>query len=66
MANTKKIAVGVVAVILVAAVTISFSSYMSDFDNVQRSSQDEGETIALTDVPVLGSKKCKCYNCGDW
>ena len=56
MANPKKIAVGVVAVILVAAVTISFSSYMSDFDNVQRSSQDEGKTIALSDVPVLGSK----------
>ena len=56
MANTKTIAVGIVAVILVAAVTISFSSYLSDFDNVQSSSQDEGQIIPLTQVPVLGSK----------
>ena len=56
MANAKVIAVGVAAVILIVAVTAYSSSYMSDFDNVQRPSQDEGQTIALTDVPVLGSK----------
>ncbi|MBT3762143.1 MAG: thioredoxin domain-containing protein [Candidatus Nitrosopelagicus sp.] len=56
MANAKVIAVGVAAVILIVAVIAYASSYMSDFDNVQRSSQDEGQTIALTDVPVLGSK----------
>ena len=56
MVNTKAIAVGVAAVILIVAVTVYASSYMSDFDNVQSSSQDEGQTIALTDIPVLGSK----------
>ena len=56
MVNTKTIAVGVAAVILIVAVTAYASSYMSDFDNVRSSSQDEGQTIALTDVPVLGSK----------
>ena len=56
MVNTKSIAVGVAAVILIVAVTAYASSYMSDFDNVRSSSQDEGQTIALTDVPVLGSK----------
>ena len=56
MANAKVIAVGVAAVILIVAVISYASSYMSDFDNVQRPSQDEGQTIALTDVPVLGSK----------
>ena len=56
MVNTKVIAVGIAAVILIVAVTAYASSYMSDFNNVQRSSQDEGQTIALTDVPVLGSK----------
>ena len=55
MANPKKIAVGVVAIILVAAVTISFSSYISEFNNVQNSSQDEFETISLKGVPILGS-----------
>ena len=56
MVNTKAIAVGVAAVILIVAVTAYASSYMSDFDNVRSSSQDEGQTIALTDVPVLGSE----------
>ena len=56
MVNTKVIAVGITAVILIVAVTAYASSYMSEFDNVQRSSQDEGQIIALTDVPVLGSK----------
>ena len=56
MVSTKAIAVGIAAVILIVAVTAYASSYMSDFKNVQRSSQDEGKTIALTDVPVLGSK----------
>ena len=76
MANTKKIAVGVVAVILVAAVTISFSSYMSEFDNVQSSPQDEFETISLTQVPILGSQTAtvtiveigdyQCPACKSW
>ena len=76
MANTKKIAVGVVAVILIAAVTISFSSYMSEFDNVQSSSQDEFETISLTQVPILGSQTAtvtiveigdyQCPACKSW
>ena len=56
MVNPKMIAVGIAAVILVAAVTISFSSYMSDFDNIQSSSQDEVQTISLKQVPILGSK----------
>ena len=55
MANPKKIAVVVVAVILVAAVTISFSSYISEFNNVQNPSQDEFEAITLKGVPILGS-----------
>ena len=76
MANTKKIAVGVVAVILIAAVTISFSSYMSEFDNVQSSPQDEFETISLTQVPILGSQTAtvtiveigdyQCPACKSW
>ena len=55
MVNPKKIAVVVVAVILVAAVTISFSSYISEFNNVQNPSQDEFEAITLKGVPILGS-----------
>ena len=43
MVNTKTIAVGVAAVILIVAVTAYASSYMSDFDNVRSSSQDEGQ-----------------------
>ena len=76
MANTKKIAVGVVAVILIAAVTISFSSYMSEFDNVQSLPQDEFETISLKQVPILGSQTAtvtiveigdyQCPACKSW
>ena len=56
MANPKKIAVCIVAVILVAAVTISFSSYLSEFNNVQSSSQDEIKAITFKNPPVLGSE----------
>ena len=56
MANTKKIAVGIVAVILIAVVTISFSSYLSEFNNVQNSSQDELKAVTFKTPPVLGSQ----------
>ena len=56
MVNTKVIAVGIAAVILIVAVTVYGSSYMSDFDNIQSSSQDEGQMISLKKVPILGSE----------
>ena len=55
MANTKKIAVCIVAVILVAGVTISFSSYLSEFNNPPNSSQDDVKAVTFKNPPVLGS-----------
>ena len=59
MVDAKKIGVGVAAVILVVAVISYATSYMSDFNNAQNSSQDELEAVSFKNPPVLGSETAK-------
>ncbi|MBC8251593.1 MAG: DsbA family protein [Candidatus Nitrosopelagicus sp.] len=70
MPNTKKIGVGIVAVILVAAVTISFSSYMSEFDNAQNTLEHRFEIIALgsetATVTIVEVGDYQCEMCKLW
>ena len=74
MVNTKKIAVGVAAIILVIAVTSYASSYMSDFDNIQNKVQSnvehKFETIALgsntAPVTIVEVGDYQCEMCKLW
>ena len=71
MANTKTIAVCVVAVILVAAVTISFSSYLSEFDTARTlPAEHKFETIALgsetATVTIIEVGDYQCEMCKRW
>ena len=71
MVSTKVISVGVAAVILVVAVTISFSSYLSDFDNATTSTVEyKFETIALgsetATVTIVEVGDYQCEMCKLW
>ena len=71
MANPKTIAVCVVAVILVAAVTISFSSYLSEFDTARTlPAEHKFETIALgsetATVTIVEVGDYQCEMCKLW
>ena len=70
------IAVAAAAIALVAGVTISFSSYLGEFENAQSSADDEFETISIKQTPVLGSQNApvtivevgdyQCHMCKLW
>ena len=71
MAKTMIIAVGVVAVILVAAIAISFSPNSSEFDNTQNTTENEFETlIALgsetAPVTIIEIGDYQCEMCKRW
>ena len=72
MVNTKTIAVGVAAVILIVAVTAYASSYMSDFDdiNTQRNVNQNFEVIALgsetATVTIIEVGDYQCEMCKLW
>ena len=76
MVNVKMIAVAAAAIALVAGVTISFSSYLGEFENAQSSADDEFETISIKQTPVLGSQNApvtivevgdyQCHMCKKW
>ena len=55
MANVKMIAVAAAAIALVAGVTISFSSYLGEFDDMQTSTVNEQKVSSAMKIPVLGS-----------
>tara|TARA_B100000686_G_scaffold214849_1_gene221785 strand:+ start:1171 stop:1824 length:654 start_codon:yes stop_codon:yes gene_type:complete len=70
LVNIKVLAVIVVAAALVIGVTISFSSYLSEFDNVQTNVEQKFETVALgsetATVTIVEIGDYQCHMCKLW